>query len=161
MDDVIILGQPRLIRLYQRRGGSLQPAPNQFICPAFDSRSAHPPAGKLHQRLPLAFKLQLHLNAYHPVVVIFRLGFQPLAALEQDRLQRVGHRWLLEADVIRRGMREARCARGAAGAQDGSQFLEANSLRHVMENQGAKGTTNRHFASDHMDFRVKLSAQSD
>src|SRR5271157_1532383 len=144
-DEVILLEPLGLVGLDQSRSGALQLLARDARGHGLEVRVGGPAAGNLNQVFPGAGKGQLEDQADDAVIVVLDLSLKPLAAVEDDRLERLHDRRPLVADVSRSLMLEAGV--GRARAEDFAQLVEPNLLADVEldqnQHRAAQGRSRR------------------
>src|SRR5439155_10303495 len=100
---------------------------------AVEVRLPHPVAGEPRQRLPLARKGQLEVDADYAVVVILNLSFKPFSIRKGYRVERFDYGGTGETDIFRSRALE----RGSHGArpENPANLLELNLLADVIQDK--------------------------
>jgi len=138
IDNVIVLGEPRVVRFLQCGTGALESGADPFGRAALEFGGTDQSAGLADEGRPIGLERQLELNADHAIVVIFGAARDALSAVESDEIDGFGDGRAFKAEVLRNGRSAAGGGFGTAGCAECTESVQVNGLSDLVKKEDAK-----------------------
>jgi len=140
IDDLIVLGEPGLVRLKQSWACASERGAEPFGSAIFQLRAANQATGLQNDGVPIRFERKFELDTDNAIIVVFRAASDAISAIERQWIDGLRYRRAFETKILRNWRRAASGRFRSTGLTERTQMIEMNSFRHLVEIENPETT---------------------